>query len=274
MRIGEYTYRETADALIARLETVNAEDDTAERRKKVLVGGIVVSVILGFIGVPVAAETGFWPLPVLALASLVTCIVLLVRTSRHDLDDRKIAAALRFVSIVRADVPATALVSLRVDFRDAEAGGQAVQGVDPARLGAKRWEHAWFDVTAPLADGNEVSFSVVSDVIRKSKRKRKYTKVRERIAETLDCTIRLDERYGDPAAAAERLRAAGAPDGLAVRRLTAAGPRLRVRLETADTITVTGRGSATHVTPDARVTGDTLLAALLWAYRGLAPRTP
>jgi hypothetical protein len=271
MRVGEVTFSEPVDALIRRLEAVNAEDDAAERRKKWLVGGIVVSVLLGFFGIPVAAETGFWPMPVGGLAGLVVCIVLLVRTNRHDLDDRKIEAALRFLTIARADVPAQGVVSLRVDFRDAAVGGKPVTEPGATKPGANRWEHAWLDVTAPLADGNEVTVSVVSDVIRKSKRKRKYTKVRERIAETLDCTIRLDGRYGDPAAAAERLRARGAPEHLAVRRVVAVGDRLRVRLDTPDSITVTGRGGTTNLTPDTRVTADTLLGTLLWAYGGLAP---
>lgn len=269
MRIGEYTYREPADALIARLEAANAEDEQAERRKKWLVGGIVVGVLCGFFGIPVAAETGFWPMPVLGLATLVVSIVLLVRTNRHDLDDRKLETALRFLRILRADVPPGDAVSLRIDFRDPEQGGRAAVGA-AEKPGAKRWEHAWLDVTAPLADGNEVTFAVVADVVRKSKAKRKYTKVRERIAETVEGSIHVDGRYGDPAAAAERLRLSGAPPNLALRRVAATGPRLRFRLETPDTVTVNGRGTV-QVTPDARVTADTLLGTLLWAYRALAP---
>ena len=55
------------------------------------------------------------------------------------------------------------------------------------------YEHAWFELSARLADGNVVSLGVRQEITRKEKSKRKYTKVRERVSSDIALSMKLRE---------------------------------------------------------------------------------
>ena len=268
MQVGSYTLQGTADVLLRQLEAAERRDNEAEVKAKrygcttafCLVFGIVLSVI----------GIGFPLLLLLSLPMVVAGFVFAVKYSRekkHDLDDRKLEAALRVVKVLRADIPAQEEIGLKLDFRGYRAGGRLVtkEGGWFSSLKVYDYEHAWFDFTAKLADGNVVALAVTEEVTRKEKSKRKYTKVRERISSEVSLSVKL--REGDAAQVQARL--AGAPPGLAVRRCGGQGAHLRVSLEGGQSISTQGRGSAS--TNGRPLDGDTLLGALLWVYGGIAP---
>jgi len=263
MRVDAYTFHEPADALVRRLEEAGVEDKAAERKSKIL---LVVTVVGWIGGLILTFATGLFPVLVIP----VVLTVLYVRVKRHDLDDRKLATALKFFRVLRADVPQDGVVDLRIDFRDHRKGGRLVS--KEGGLGRPKvfqYEHAWFAARARLADGNEIQVAVTADVTRKEKPKRKYTKVRERWFETVEITARLKDVYGDAAAIAEKLRGSGPPTGMVVRRVAGADGRVRASFETPEFREMTARGGSSVSGQENRVTGDFLLGAVVWFYRGI-----
>ena len=264
MRVNAYTFHEPADALVKRLEAANVEDKSAERTSKVL-GVFMVLAWIG--GVILTFAAGLFYL----LAVPIVLTVLFVRTKRHDLDDRKLAAALKFFRVVRADIPSGETVDLRIDFRDHRKGGRLVSK-EGGMLGPKvyLYEHGWFAARARLADGTEVQVTVTAEVTRKEKPKRKYTKVRERWFETVEVVAKLKDVTGDAAAVAGALQEAPPPGGMTVRRVAGADGRVRASFETAEFRSTTGRAGSTVSGGENRITGDFLLGALVWFYRGIS----
>ncbi len=268
MEVGAYRFQGTADALLRQLETAERRDNEAEGKAKrygcTTAFCFVFGIVLSF------ASIAFPPLLFLGPPLVVAGIVFAVKYSRekkHDLDDRKLDAALRLVQVLRADIPAQESVALRLDFRDYRRGGRLVtkEGGMFSSLKVYDYEHAWLDFSARLADGNVVAIAVVDEVTRKEKSKRKYTKVRERVSSDVSLSVKL--REGDAAQVQARLD--GAPPGLAVRRVVGQGAHLRVSLEGGEALTLQGRGSAS--TNGKLLDADSLLGALLWVYGGIAP---
>ncbi len=268
MQVGAYTFKGTADVLVRQLEAAERRDNEAEVKAKrygcttafCFVFGIVLSFVA--IGFPLLLLLG----PPLVVAGIVFAVKY-SREKKHDLDDRKLEAALRVVQVLRTDIPAQEEVDLRLDFRDYRVGGRLVekQGGWFSSLKVYEYEHAWLDFSARLADGNVVGVAVTDEVTRKEKSKRKYTKVRERVSSDIALSLKLREGSAEDV----RARVSGAPRGLAIRRLDARGARLTAVLRGGQALTQKGRtGSSTTGEP---LGADTLLGALLWVYAGIAP---
>lgn len=264
MRVDTYTFHERADLLVRRLEKAGVEDKAAERKSKWLAIFTVFTWIGGVITLFTAPPLFF------VLAVPITFTILLVRTKRHDLDDRKLATALKFIRVLGADIPQEALVDLRIDFRDHRKGGRLVSK-EGGMMGPKvfQYEHAWLAAKVRLADGNELQVAVTADVTRKEKPKRKYTKVRERWFESVEISAKLKDIYGDAAAIAATLKASGPPKGMTVRRVDGAEGRVRAVFETSEFREQIGRAGSSFVGESNRINGDFLLGALVWFYRGI-----
>ncbi|HXX93938.1 MAG TPA: hypothetical protein VEN81_09905 [Planctomycetota bacterium] len=263
MRVDAYTFHEAADLLVRRLGGAGREDKAAERTSKVL----LVLAVLGWIaGGLLTVVAGMFYL----LAVPIVLTVLYVRAKRHDLDDRKLATALKFFQVLRADIPSGEPVDLRIDFRSHQKGGRMVSK-EAGKAGSRITvhEHGWFAARARLADGNDVQVAVTSDIIRKEKPKRKYTKVSERWTDTVEIVAKLREVYGDPSAIAGALRSSPPPRGLSVRRVVGGDGRLRATFETQEFRRTSGRSSSV-AGEENRVDGDVLLGAMVWFYRGIS----
>jgi len=207
------------------------------------------------------------------LVFLILAIVFILRWRgkvQLDLDDRKLDTALKLLRILRADIPKGAAVALTLDPRMYKDGGTVV-----ARTGSiTKYRHPWLELSAPLADGNVVTLGLTDRVKRKDKVKRKRSVHLEWWRSDLDIGLRLAKRYGDASDAALRLRDRAAPPPLRVvtvteqrtrARRTGRAGRLWARLRTPV------RPPAAESDPAGLANGDTLLAALRWAYGSLAP---
>jgi hypothetical protein len=265
MRVDAYTFHESADALVERLERATVEDKSAERTSKIL---LVLTLVGWIAGVLLTVFGGLYP--VLAVPVLLN--ILYFRTKRHDLEDRKLETALKFFRVLRADIPAGEPVDLRIDFRSHQKGGRLVSkegGMLKQRVTV--YEHEWFAARARLADGTEVQVTVTADITRKEKPKRKYTKVRERWFESVEIAAKLKDLYGDAGAIAGALQKSPPPQGLSVRRVRGADGRVRASLETREFRSTTGRAASASVAGEEnRVNGDLLLGGMVWCYRGIS----
>jgi hypothetical protein len=268
MQVGAHELKGTADVLLRQLEAAERRDDVAEKQAKRYGCLMAACIVFGVISLPVSAA--FPPLLLLAAALLVGAVVFGVKRAKEkafDLDDHKLETALRVLRILRTDIPAQEVVTLKLDFRDYRAGGRLVtkEGGWFSSLKVYDYEHAWFDLDLRLADGNVVSIAVRQEITRKEKSKRKYTKVRERVSSDVLLGVKLREGTAEDV----RARLAGAPPGLAVRRLDGQGAHLRVALTGGEALTQKGRfGASTTGTP---LGADALLGALLWVYGAVAP---
>jgi hypothetical protein len=163
-------------------------------------------------------------------------------------------------------------VSLTVDFRPYnKAGAPLSQEGGWAGPRSERWEQTWLELKTRLADGTAVTASLVDRVAKKSKPKRKRTKVTEAFVTIATVSLRLDKRYGDAAAIAARL-ANTSPDAVwTVRSCRGQGRGLVAVLLTPRGRIVTNRGTS-RTGMDDLGNADTLLRTLRWLYGGLLNR--
>jgi len=261
MHAGVNQLNEKVDLLLARLRLAAAADRKAQRWARIF-GVLTIVMIVGVIGAcNVLADAVGLPLKLVALGALIILVAVGTRAWRRyrrlDLDDRKLQTVQKVLGILRADISKDAPVALMVDLRGYKAGGKEVGRKGQVTL----YRHAWLDLTVPLADGNTITLEVTDRVKRKAKRK----KTREQCRCEVDLGLRLDKRYGDASKVVRRLQRLVVPKPLGM--VTVRAGRV--------TDGRTRRLSASFSTPvslsEAQlVDGDALLAAVRWAYTGLA----
>jgi hypothetical protein len=281
VRKRRYVFVETADALVARARAIETGDDTAEKRKATVKKGAGVGCLGSVVLFIAAMLTGAaWPdaAPVLLVVAIVLAVLTVVVGGTTyawyaglDLDDRKVQTLTRFLGVLRADVPSAAPLRLEVDLRDYRKGVRVKKesGGWFSGLMTYGYEHTWLTLDTSLADGTRVRVAVTDHVKRKEKRKRKYTKVRERAIASVTLSLRLGKAYEDADVVAGRITALGPPPSLHVEEIRGQGRVLHVTVRGEPDWRTSGRTG--NDSPLAPSNGDTLLHTLRWVYRGLAP---
>ena len=266
MRVGSYHLVDGASALLARFEHATVEDKLAERKarrfRNLWVAALLGGIVLGFAGivVPVLLRVA----AVLAVL-FVVFLVLAIRQSGHDLDDRKLGAVIRLLKVLGADIPRGERVALKVDFRDYTRGGQLQRQGGAFGPRVLSYQHGWLELRARLADGSRVRIAVTELVKRKEKPKRKSTKVRLQAQSVVALSVRLAKPYGASEAVAQRLSGLPTPPSLLRRRVVARGRWVHATVaRTAPPV------RSSQVPSESLVVGDDLLRALRWVYRGIA----
>jgi hypothetical protein len=257
---GPHRLSEDVDRLLARLSAAVVSDRRVEWRLRIsatLTIACIVAALLFLVVFAEEAEGGTVLMVVTTLGALIALFGWRWRVyRRRDLDDHKLQVVRQVLHILRADIPRAAPVTLTLDLRPYDRGGERIAGQGRVT----RYRHAWLEATIPLADDNVLSLEVVDAVKRKTRRRGARVQWRTRV----DLGLRLASRYGAGEDAARSLRQRGGPAPLGVvtvgtRRVRADGPaRLEARLRTPVSLG----------TPP--LTGDGLLAAVRWAYAGLA----
>ncbi len=266
---------EPADQLLARLEAAATRDDAAEKRVKIGCAMAITMAIGGFFGLGYWSDQVGSKWPFLGLLALVPVLWFIAREQGHDVDDRKLEAAIELIRTLRADVPAAEPIQLLLDFREYNQAG--TKRVDPNAPRAKaksgqpeKYLHKWLEVRTTLADGTAVDAAITDRVSRKSKPKRKYTKVKETFVSDVSLLLRLDKRYGPAEQVIPRL---GHHPDLAwcnERVKRGRGRRLCLAVRTPAARRSNGRGSSAQFQGVPRLgSGKTILAMLSWAYYGI-----
>jgi hypothetical protein len=214
---------------------------------------------------------------ILTVPAVVACLVGIIywgvqrsKWAKQDMEDRRLALALQFFEVLGRDVPKKARCALEVNFDGYQNHGQLVeqQGggwMNPVRT--LKYADTWFTARGTLHDGNQFRIAVEQSVRRKEKRKRKYTKVNERIAEEVVLTLKISpESYPNHQKLAQMLTTGGM-EGLRVTRAQVENGVARVVGETSLFVRNTGRAGAQTTTGDQHLaTGDTLLRLFLYVY--------
>jgi hypothetical protein len=268
---ARYTFTEPAQALIDRLLKGQAEDKLAEKRTKQF----------GCTGALVAFGSFFsfafiGPWGALLLVTGIVLIVLAVKASKHDVEDRKIGTALRLVKILRADIPAAEPIELTVDFREPSKVKDLIvqKPVPTGKEGITFYEQPWLQLKASLADGSVVELGATDQV-----RNRKYWKKRggksklkhqQRIATTVTVDLKLGKPYREDLPYEQALRAFPPPPSLLVSKTAQQGKRVRAELESPAMVKIISGRNPPGYKPPELVGADAILGALRWVYRGIA----
>lgn len=266
-------FSEPGDSLLARLEDAATRDKRAEKNVKIGCGALIALVIGAFFGVNYVAEVSGTKLAYLGMLVIVPVIAFIVRETGHDVDDRKLTAATELVRTLRADVPVGQNIQLEVDFRDYTKSGTKVE--EPAQAKVKgvkseKFQQKWLEVRTTLADGTQIDATITDRISRKSKPKRKYTKIKEAFVSDVTLGLRLDKRYGDAEAIVPRLYRSPALAECQERARTAKGRNLYVAMRTPVGIRVNARRTPSQFHDVERIgSGQTILDMLAWVYDGI-----
>ena len=279
MSVDRYEFDAPILPLLRRLQAAATADKAAEARASKQGKRAGCLGLLGFLSIfgvvfSMAELDLPWWLGLLPPSLLVAAIyfgVRAYRASRFDLDDRKLEAVTKVLRALRADADDDQNVNLTIDFRPYVKGGE-LQEESGGRMSAvreKTYSHRWVELSSGLVDGTRYQLAVTDVIDRKEKRKRKYTKVKERIRSTISLQMRLKAaKYGPADAVAAVLQATPPPAPLSLKRVVAKGQNLSLALTTPAARRVSGR-SRQEPDPELLVSGDSLLKTFLWAYDGL-----
>ncbi|MEZ4442652.1 MAG: hypothetical protein R3B72_26395 [Polyangiaceae bacterium] len=138
------------------------------------------------------------PLLGVGLVGLALGIVGYVWLVGHDVNDLQLGVVVAVIRTFAPELQAGRPVVLTADFTDVtRAPGQGSGSVDVRR-------HVWLDLTLPLADGSSAELTAERRLKRKSRAKRKYTKLKDTLVDQL--TIRLTPPKGKAFPESAKLR--------------------------------------------------------------------
>jgi hypothetical protein len=185
-------YREQlpVEAQLAKLHALHKKDKATEKRVTVLGWSAVGCIIAGVASFILAGMTGFDALLYgIALVPLIVPLMIFrAILKRSDIDDRKLHAARRLLEVLGGDLKPGTPVALKIDF------GGYDRSKPVAKAGGffstvKEYQFVkrdWLDLRFTLADGTRVKLTASTHAKRKTKAKRKYTKVKDKISERLN----------------------------------------------------------------------------------------
>lgn len=265
--------------LLRRIEQAAREDTAAEASKKkngIAGCAFFAGAFLGlFLTGPLSDRLdSSWPFLV-NLGLAVTAIVFWVRTwraSREDLDNRKLDSVRKLLQMLHVDMTSEKKALLEVDFRGYGKVGPVTKGGWTGGERRLSFVQPWLKLDATLADGSRLRVGVVDAVGRKERKKRKYTKIKERFTTKVAVVVRVTERQGEAEALAKAFTERQPPRGLRLRGAAGRAGRLVVSFA-GDPVVRVGRSTfGTDSAVEGITAGDELIGAVAWVYAGLAPK--
>jgi hypothetical protein len=190
-----------------------------------------------------------------------------------DLDNDRLALARELVQRLSPDLSDKKPVELTLRHGDSFQWGALphpppIKGTpDPGR------EDTWLELKGRLTDGSIFQLTVTENVKRKTKAKRKYTKIKDRSTCDLSLVLRVPEGLYPSVEQLESL--SGTPlakqPGLRLAGIRVENSVIRARFETAPMVRATGRAGAVSVTNERhKLDVDKLIAIFALLYAGLS----
>jgi hypothetical protein len=270
----------TVDEILNGLRDLQKRDDLIEAQarlcgKKATRWGIGLGVcfVLGIISLVLSLLPLFGVVFVVGIACLICMIYWIVQSSRwsaQDMEDRRLALALKFFEVLGRDVPKKAKCAVDINFDGYLQHGQLLEQQGGGWLNpitVKKFADTWFTARGRLSDGNQFRVSIEQVVRRKEKRKRKYTKVNERIVEEVTLALKISpESYPNWQQLAQTLTTGGVDGSLNVTRVQALDGIARIVGEMPMMVSNKGRYGTQTSGENHLATGDTLLRLFLYVY--------
>lgn len=181
--------------LISGLEKLWGQDKLVERNLRRAKIALIISAIALFPSLFTLPTDFFWVVLLTAPAALVSG-GLWWHYHRLNLDDRKILAPIKFLEVLQADIPPRSPVRLMVNFEGYRKHGRrlAQTGGILASTKRSRYEDTWLEAEGWLAEKTRFRLAVTQRVSLAEKRKRKYTKRKERVREAVSLQLRPNRK--------------------------------------------------------------------------------
>lgn len=189
--------------------------------------------------------------------------------AKQDMENRRLALAHHFFAMIGKDVPRKAKCGINLDFDGYRVHGKLLaeeKGGWQNPISRFKYEDTWFTARGLLYDGNRFRISITQTVNRKEKRKRKYTKVNERITEEVTLLLRVSAESYPGCAQLAQLLHTGEVNGLRITRAEVHKGMVRVACETSPGLQVSDRSGTRTIGQDTLANGDTLLRLFLYVY--------
>lgn len=206
---------------------------------------------------------------VLAGLAIVLFVFFWIRHASHghaDVEDRKLEVVSTLLENLAPELHPKRRVAVKVDFR-------AHSKLKPARKESLGWGqksiayvHPWLELHFVLRDGTSVSVQVTTHEKRKTKAKRKYTKIKGRAHETIAIQYRFPDK-SEPPAAMYRSQARQTVGNRQGQELIRNGRKGIARLTGPRGTFLRGRYQTTNTTQG--IDGSWLTKALVQTYRHL-----
>ncbi|MCA9654632.1 MAG: hypothetical protein H6712_10060 [Myxococcales bacterium] len=150
----------------ARYATLHASDKTAELVRKVTLYLAIALGVVSFVGL---VGESMWVFGI-ALAAVVVVVAVRMSFASADIEDRKLEMARTLVETFEPELRPGRPIEVEIDFR-----------------GYWRYQpgQAWLSLKMTLANGVVAQVSALDRCKRKSKAKRKYTKIKDKITSSL-----------------------------------------------------------------------------------------
>lgn len=233
---GAGTPQQVMDQLIA----LRKKDLSVEKKKKrwgwASCSTILLVVVLFILGIrfnPTGRNSNllFGALGIIGAGFVVSLIMYLVYKAK-DFDNRKLLLAMDVLNFVKKDMPQKSRCKLTVSFDHYKKHGKLVNQDKAGFWGSTSlycYEDEWITMQGKLYDGNAFGLSINQMVKRKERRKKKYTKVKEKIQEDILLTLKIDpETYGGMAKITEKIQKGASAAGLSIRKVSFEEGKLKV----------------------------------------------
>lgn len=178
------------EAVMLELDALHAADKAAEQLKSKLKPWLWVTGIatgLGFIFV----------FPFVMGIPFAILLYKYFQAEKRDVEDRRLNVARHLLRTLETEVNPGANVVLEMDFRGYDKGSKTT---------ANTFRQQWMRLAVVLKNGAALQITAITHCKRKSKRKRKYTKLKDKLREEL--TLDIQPAKGAPFQASQTQRVA------------------------------------------------------------------
>lgn len=243
-------YQGSVDEVRKACEGLHGLDKQAEKVKKIFLAGWIVSLVVA----PIAfiAEA-----PGVGIGAGVAFVVFLIghlMTRRHDIEDRKLEVARTVLDTFAPELDPKKPVELEMDFR---GYWKADEGV------------TWMQMKLPLENGVSLTVGASTTFKRKKRAKRKYTKIKDKVAEVV--TLQFKPPKGetfDPAAQGRMKKVR--LQGLALRGVKMSAKGATFTMMTPQMIRMHGRAGWENGGLSHGIDGRMVVGSIITSYRLLA----
>ncbi|MGE0489801.1 MAG: hypothetical protein AB7S38_11390 [Vulcanimicrobiota bacterium] len=272
MKVDRHELKGTPEHLLSFFAEAARSDKEAEKKKwlgggllgcgclalfflwPLVIGSFVALFSLQFNG----ATAGGILVSALVLAALIGGFRIFKQASEHDLDDQRLALVQAVLKHLSVDLPTGKELDLVVDFRATDTSSFLQTG----DVNTGSFSQPWLKLQGRFLDGTAFSIGIDQLIKKKTKYKRKGSKIKRKVAERLTVELKASPRaYPDLSTINNFL--GNPPARLRTATVKGAGPRLKAVFLT--------QQAMPYVEP-ATVgvsQADTLLEGLVFLYRGM-----
>lgn len=244
------TYSGSPEEIEAECEALDALDKETEMRRTAAAVAAFATGVLCMIGF---VTDSFWMVGI-CFALAVAALVYRASIGSDDIEDRKLATARELLSALAPELKRGRPVKLDLDFR---------------LYDNDRTDGVWMTLATTLEDGTGLALDVSTHFKRKTRAKRKYTKIKDKIHERLTLTFTPPKGRRFVPGAKARIAPTRLP-ALALRAVKVSPKATTLTFSSPQMLRVRGRGGWNNGGLTHLIDEKAALFAIIASYRALA----